>query len=141
MTRKRLILSAAATLLIAAATIALLPTAEPIFLETPIARYRVLSARLLAGTNLTFARDVPITEWYRRLGKAAGLPVSGVAGGSTFPDGQKRHLIAVLCDGRYPTNRAMQIFEEMDAECIDQTGRTIRFDSMTSAVKYPPVLD
>jgi len=100
-----------------------------VFLETTLGRYRVLSARVLVGTNLVFARDYPIGALYRRIGKATGLPVGGVAGGQSLGS-QKDRVIAVLCDGDYPTNRTTQIFEAIAAESIDESGRTITFQSM-----------
>jgi len=129
MTRNRLILAAAAVLFIAAAIVIFFPSGKSVFLETTLGRYRVLSARVLVGTNLVFARDYPIGALYRRIGKATGLPVGGVAGGQSLGS-QKDRVIAVLCDGDYPTNRTTQIFEAIAAESIDESGRTITFQSM-----------
>jgi hypothetical protein len=117
-------------LFIAAAIVVFFPSGKSVFLETTLGRYRVLSASVLVGTNLVFARDHPIGALYRRIGKAAGLPVRGVSDGYSLGS-QKKQVIAVLCDGHYPTNRSTQIFEAVAAESMDETGRTISFGSMT----------
>ena len=132
MTRNRLILAAAAVLVIVVSTIVFWPDTQPVLLETTLGRYRVLSARVLVGTNLTFARDEPIGAFYRRAAKAAGLHVSGVSDGYSLGSGsQKKQVIAVLCDGHYPTNSSTQIFQAIAAESMDEIGRTISFGSMT----------
>ena len=134
MSKKRLIMAAAAAVLIVTATIAFKPGMEPVFLETTTARYRVLSARYMVGTNLIFAQDEPIVAWYRRTRKAVGFPMRGFPGDWRFPDGLKRYAIAILCEGQFPTNLS-QIAQEMEAACIDDAGRTIRFSGMTSIAR------
>ena len=130
MARNRLILTAAAVLVSAVAAIVFWPHKKPVFVETTLGRYRVLSARVLVGTNLMFARDEPIGALYRRVSKAVGLPVKGVSDGYSFGS-QKKQVIAVLCDGHYSTNTSTQIFEAIAAESMDEAGQIVPFRSMT----------
>jgi hypothetical protein len=131
MTRIRLILAAAVLAVVATTLTALKQTAKPVFLETTTARYRVISARYMSGTNLTFARDQPIKGWYRRQLAKMGRPQPGIWIPWTFPDGGMRHAIVVLCEGQLNSNESKQITEqlmEMNAHCIDAAGGTIRFN-------------
>jgi len=127
--------SAAAAVLVVTATIVFRPSAKPVYLETTTARYRVLSARYVVGTNLSFAQDEPPVAWYRRTRKAVRLPMRGFPGDWTFRDGLKRRAIAILCDGRFPINQMSQIAQENEAACIDDEGRTIHFSGMTSIAR------
>src|SRR6266516_2671827 len=135
MSKKRLIMAAAAAVLIVTAKIAFKSGMEPVFLETTTVRYRVLNARYMVGTNLIFAQDEPIAAWYRRTRKAVRLPMRGFPGDWTFRDGVKRHAIAILCEGQFPSNQISQIAQEMEAACIDDAGRTIRFSGITAIAR------
>ncbi len=130
-TRIRLILAAAVLAVLATTMTVLRQTAKPVFLETTTARYRVISARYMSGTNLTLARDQPIKGWYRRQRTKMGRPLPGIGSPWTFHDGVMRHAIVVLCEGQFNPNEGRQMIEQINAQCIDAAGGTISFNRIT----------
>ncbi len=109
---------------LAVAIIALWPSGKPLFLETPAGRYRVITARYVTGTNLTFPVERPIFEWLRRRLDMAGIHLKGSRGTKPFKPGVKVHAISVLCQGHIDDDNLMG----MDPACIDGAGRRIRLN-------------
>ena len=124
MTTKPLILAGAGLAIFAVAIIALWPSGKPRFLETPAGQYRVITARYVSGTNLTFATDRPIVEWLRRRLDTVGIHLKGSRGNKPFAAGVKVHAISVLCEGHIHDDDLMQI----DPAWIDDAGRRIRLN-------------
>ena len=132
MTKKRLILGAALFVIIVVTIAAWRigkPPGKPVFLDTARGRYRLISSRYVHGTNLVFSADSSAEEWGRRQLDRVHIPLQGSRGGSTFSKGIGIHAIALLCEGRVPSEDLMQI----DVECITESGQTVRLrDRMTN---------
>jgi hypothetical protein len=128
MTKKRLILVALVFAVAVATSIALLRGRNAIFLETPTARYRVISAQFESGTNLVFAQDEPIKAWYRGMRWKMRKPLQGFQGPFSFRDGINRHAAAVLCEGKL--NYSRPIGQDVKVDCINSDGRMVRFNGI-----------
>jgi hypothetical protein len=109
---------------VAAAIIAHWMTLKPIYLDTANGRYRVISARYVHGTNLTFSAEFPGVVWSRKQLDRFGIHLKGSRGTSPFVQGMGIHVIAVMCDGRVPDEDLRQI----DAECKTESGQTVRLN-------------
>jgi hypothetical protein len=107
------------------------------FLETTTGRYRVVTARFASGTNHSFIVNTPLRMWLKRHLSPLGIHLAG----REWPDppmwpGRTMHVISVRCEAREAANsdsrlsarnqELLQGMSAVEAECIDDTGRTIR---------------
>ena len=103
------------------------PSRGAAFLETNKARFRVISAQYVHGTDMVFSTDNPIAELGRRLLDRFGIHVSGSRGWKPFSQGVPIHAIAVLCQEALPNEDLMGV----DAQCITASGQIIRLTTAT----------
>jgi hypothetical protein len=99
-------------------------TRKPVYMDTAKGRYRVISARYVHGTNLTFSAELPAAVWARKQFDRFGIHLKGSRGTSPFVQGMGIHTIAILCDGRVPDEDLTQI----DAECKTESGHIVRLN-------------
>ncbi len=126
MTRKRFIGAGIIVLLVAIVGIGSRPSRKPVAVETASARFLIISARYMVGTNLTFDQDPPMKALYRRIRKKLNRPMRGFPGDLPLPDdGVKVHSIAVLCEGQVLPTQVSNVGREIDAECTDVAGRVL----------------
>jgi hypothetical protein len=97
---------------------------KPVYMETAKGRYRVISARYVHGTNITFSAEFPWVLWGRKLLDRVGIHLAGSRPGSPFARGMGIHTIAILCDGRVPDEDLTLI----EAECKTESGQTVRLN-------------
>ncbi|HXJ59945.1 MAG TPA: hypothetical protein VNU68_25155 [Verrucomicrobiae bacterium] len=133
---KKLFILVLAVLTVIAATIGFRRSAPPIFLEANSARYRVISAQYMAGTNINLPLEGSVAALRRRLCEVVGIFVKGFRTNWVVPDNVQRHEFCFLCEGQYPTNNELtEIMLATDAECIDDAGRSLRIMGVGSIAR------